>query len=60
MELNNEERQPCEVWSRVMGYLRPTDSYNIGKKEEFNERRCFTEVPEDNRPVQESKEESVS
>ena len=32
IELKDEERQPCEVWSRVMGYHRPVSSYNIGKK----------------------------
>ena len=43
IELKNEERQRCEVWSRVMGYHRPTSSYNIGKKAEFAERVFFTE-----------------
>lgn len=43
-----EERQPCEVWSRVMGYLRPTSGYNKGKIGEFNERKFFKEPkPED-------------
>lgn len=31
----------CEVWSRVMGYLRPVSSYNVGKKGEFAERKFF-------------------
>ena len=26
---------PCEVYSRVVGYLRPVQSWNQGKKEEF-------------------------
>ena len=43
IELKDEERQPCEVWSRVMGYNRPVSSYNIGKKGEFHERKYFTE-----------------
>ena len=30
--LTDEERQPCEVWTRVMGYHRPVASFNIGKK----------------------------
>lgn len=42
IELKNEERQPCEVWTRVMGYHRPVSSFNIGKKGEFHERRYFT------------------
>jgi len=41
--LRDEERQPCEIWTRVMGYHRPTSSFNIGKKGEFNERQYFTE-----------------
>ena len=43
VELTNEERQPCEVSTRVMGYLRPVQSFNTGKKGEFAERVCFTE-----------------
>lgn len=43
VELKDEERQRCEVWSRVMGYHRPVTSYNIGKKSEFAERKFFKE-----------------
>lgn len=39
--LKDEERQPCEVWTRVMGYHRPVSSFNEGKKGEFCERVCF-------------------
>lgn len=42
-ELKDEERQPCEVWTRVMGYHRPVSEFNRGKKKEFYERLCFTE-----------------
>ena len=31
-------RVPCEVYSRVVGYLRPVDSWNPGKKREFEDR----------------------
>lgn len=41
--LEQSERQPCEIWTRVMGYHRPMSSFNIGKKGEFHERRYFTE-----------------
>ncbi|MCQ2966505.1 MAG: anaerobic ribonucleoside-triphosphate reductase [Alphaproteobacteria bacterium] len=41
--LKDEERQPCEVWTRVMGYFRPVDAFNIGKKSEYAERVCFNE-----------------
>ena len=30
-----------EVWSRVVGYLRPVENYNPGKKEEYMMRRKF-------------------
>jgi len=30
-----------EVFSRVCGYLRPIQSYNLGKKEEFRMRKNF-------------------
>ena len=43
IELNDNERQPCEVWTRVMGYHRPVSSFNIGKKGEFEERKYFEE-----------------
>ncbi len=33
--------KPAEVWSRVVGYLRPVQNYNIGKKEEYKERRML-------------------
>ena len=41
--LNDEERQPCEVWTRVMGYYRPVSEFNVGKKSEFYSRVCFAE-----------------
>lgn len=41
--LNKEERQECEVWTRVMGYYRPISNYNIGKLGEFHERVEFKE-----------------
>ncbi|NRO98016.1 hypothetical protein GWC77_18995 [Paraburkholderia sp. NMBU_R16] len=43
VELRDEERQPCEIWTRVMGYHRPVSSFNTGKKGEFYERTYFTE-----------------
>ena len=44
VELVDSERQPCEVWTRVMGYHRPVASFNTGKKGEFAEREYFTET----------------
>jgi ribonucleoside-triphosphate reductase len=35
------KRQKCEVFSRVVGYLRPVDAWNPGKQEEFHDRAEF-------------------
>jgi anaerobic ribonucleoside-triphosphate reductase len=43
LTLSDAERQPCEVWTRVMGYHRPVASFNVGKKGEHNERQFFVE-----------------
>ncbi len=34
----------CEVYSRVVGYLRPIDQWNPGKQEEFKQRKTFDEA----------------
>ncbi len=39
--LREEERTRCEVWTRVMGYFRPTSQFNEGKKSEYADRRVF-------------------
>lgn len=33
--------QPCEVFSRVVGYLRPVRQWNAGKRAEFKQRVTF-------------------
>ena len=43
VELSNDERQQCEVWTRVMGYYRPVAFFNTGKKGEYHERVEFIE-----------------
>lgn len=43
IRLRDEERQPCEVWTRVMGYFRPVDNFNNGKKQEFADRKYFSQ-----------------
>ena len=37
------DRTVCECWTRVMGYYRPVENFNIGKKQEFKERVWFRE-----------------
>jgi len=39
---NLENYQNCEVYSRVVGYIRPVDQWNIGKAEEYKDRKEFT------------------
>ncbi len=34
-------KQPCEVYSRVVGYLRPIQQWNAGKQQEARERKLF-------------------
>jgi ribonucleoside-triphosphate reductase len=42
MEKNLEnKRTECEVYSRVVGYLRPVKQWNRGKQQEFDDRRVF-------------------
>jgi ribonucleoside-triphosphate reductase len=31
----------CEVYSRVVGYFRPVQQWNEGKREEFKQRRGY-------------------
>jgi len=33
--------QPCEVYSRVVGYIRPVQQWHKGKKQEYEERQEF-------------------
>ena len=33
--------KPCEIYSRVCGYYRPTANWNKGKREEFKERKPY-------------------
>ena len=41
IELADEERTRCEVWTRCMGYHRPVDAFNPGKQSEHAERQYF-------------------
>jgi len=34
-------KQPCEVYSRVVGYYRPVQQFNLGKQQEFKQRKVF-------------------
>ncbi len=43
LESLKEKRTKCIVYTRVMGYHRPVESFNIGKKGEHQERKFFLE-----------------
>jgi len=36
-----DSKVPCEVYSRIVGYLRPIRNWNVGKKQEFAERKEY-------------------
>lgn len=43
IELKDEERTRCEIWTRVMGYYRPVSAFNRGKQSEYFDRKYFNE-----------------
>lgn len=43
LEQHNNQRTKCLVYTRVMGYHRPVESFNIGKKGEHKQRTHFNE-----------------
>ena len=47
LKKHHDERKKCCVYTRVMGYHRPVETFNIGKKGEFSERKHFEENKKD-------------
>jgi len=43
LEEFKDQRQRCEIWSRVMGYHRPVHTWNPGKQQEQADREHFAE-----------------
>jgi len=45
MDINSareeKKRVPVETWSRVCGFFRPVSGFNLGKQEEFRERKTY-------------------
>ena len=41
-----KKKIPCEVYSRVVGYFRPVQNWNKGKRAEFLDRQPYR-VPKD-------------
>ena len=42
-----DKRTRCEVYSRVVGYLRPVNQWNRGKRQEFSDRQMFKQKKEE-------------
>lgn len=40
-ELEKVKVVPTEIYSRVVGYFRPVNNWNEGKREEFKDRKEF-------------------
>lgn len=36
-----EQRTRCQIFSRIVGYIRPTAQWNQGKKSEYGDRVCY-------------------
>ncbi len=41
--IDDNERQECEIYDRVVGYFRPISGYNTGKAQEQRERTRYSE-----------------
>lgn len=39
--VNRKLVMPTEIYSRVVGYYRPVQNWNLGKKQEFTERNTY-------------------
>jgi ribonucleoside-triphosphate reductase len=46
----------CEIWSRSVGYFRPVAQWNVGKRQEFKDRKTFT-VPDFTNNIKSEKKE---
>jgi hypothetical protein len=49
-----KKKIPCEIYSRVVGYLRPVRFWNVSKKQEFEDRvvyRVSEEVRDASKPI---------
>lgn len=53
-------KQPCEVYSRVVGYIRPVQQWHKGKKQEFGDRKEFVVQNEPVKEVLEKVEQKIA
>ncbi len=49
------KKVPCEVYSRITGYMRPTMAWGPGKRQEFRDRKVY-DVAEARKTVAEGRE----
>ena len=40
-EVLSQKRQQCEIYSRIVGYIRPVDQWNPGKQAEYYDRNNY-------------------
>lgn len=43
-QLKEVKGEVCEVWARVVGYMRPVKAWNEGKVSEYKDRAMFDET----------------
>ena len=41
-----KQRTKCEIYSRIVGYLRPVGQWNDGKQSEYYDRKNFVIKPD--------------
>jgi ribonucleoside-triphosphate reductase len=46
IEVKNMVKTKCEVYSRVVGYIRPVSNWNDSKQAEFSDRQKFDSAVE--------------
>ena len=39
--MDNSKRTKCQTYSRVVGFITPTDNWNKGKSEEWKDRQEY-------------------
>jgi hypothetical protein len=54
-----KERTPCEIFSRVVGFLTPLSQWNVGKREEFRQRKTYDKVLREAKASESEKEEAA-
>jgi ribonucleoside-triphosphate reductase (formate) len=41
VEIRKKCAKKIEVYSRIVGYFRPVENWNVGKREEFKDRKVY-------------------